>query len=120
MYPAFSITHDAQARYHSVSQIPQESDIFGFSVGKAYYQKLLNIDITKIATKYRGPVLIVHGTSDDVVPIKYVERAAHNFPNATFKKITGAGHGFEGSDQQRALHLLDNFVTKTQRHSERG
>jgi len=112
MYPAFSITHDAQEKYSSVDKVPQETDIFGFSVGKTYYQKLLNIDITKVATKYKGPVLIVHGTDDDIVPIKYVQQAADNFSNVDFEKLSGAGHGFEGNDQQKALKFLDRFVDK--------
>lgn len=115
MYPAFSITHDAQKRYTSYDKVPEETDIFGFSVGRVYYQKLLNIDITKTATKYRGPVLIVHGTADDIVPIKYAKQAANNFPNAEFKKIDGAGHGFDGKNQQTALNYLDNFINKTQK-----
>lgn len=115
MYPAFSITHDARKRYSSIDKVPQETDIFGFSVGKAYYQKLLNVDITQTATKYKGPVLIVHGTADDVVPIKYVKQAADNFSNVEFEKLKGAGHGFDGDYQKKALNYLDTFINKTQK-----
>lgn len=110
MYPAFSITHDAQEKYSSVNKIPNQTDIFGFRVGKSYYRGLLNMDITKSATKFSGPVLVVHGTKDDIVPIKYSKQAANNFPNATFKSLKGADHGFSGISQNKAIRLMNDFV----------
>lgn len=110
MYPAFSITHDAQSMYSSVNEIPNKTDVFGFEVGKSYYQNLLDSDITKVATKFSGPVLIVHGTSDEVVPIKYSKQAAKNFPNATFKQINGGDHGFSGDYQAKAIKFMNDFI----------
>ncbi|WP_081721505.1 alpha/beta hydrolase family protein [Levilactobacillus namurensis] len=110
MYPAFSITHDAQNRYASSHAIPQTTDILGFTVGRAYYQPLLRMDVTKAATRYPGPVLIVHGSADDIVPIKYVKQASRQFKHSQFHELKGAGHGFEGEDQRQALHLLNQFI----------
>lgn len=112
MYPAFSITHDAQQKYHSMQSVPETTNVFGFTVGRHYYQGLLNTDITKSATKFNGPVLIVHGGNDDVVPIKYAREAANNFKNAEFHELPTAGHGFEGTNQKSAYKLLDKFLNK--------
>lgn len=110
MYPAFSITHDAQARYPNGQAVPQTTDIFGFTVGRAYYRPLLQMDVTKTATRYAGPVLIVHGSADSVVPIRYVKQASRQFKHSQFHELKGAGHGFEGKDQDKALHFLDQFI----------
>jgi len=112
MYPAFSITHDAQQLYTSMKAVPVTSDVFGFTVGRNYYQGLLNMDITKSATKFNGPVLIVHGSNDDIVPIKYAREAARNFSYAHLYELKGAGHGFEGSNQKQAYKLLGNFTNQ--------
>ncbi|WP_119326744.1 alpha/beta fold hydrolase [Companilactobacillus musae] len=110
MYPAFSITRDAQEQYSSFDQVPKTNDLMGFTVGRNYYKELLNMDITNTATKYKGPVLIVHGNSDDIVSIKYPRQAAHNFKNAHFIVLKNAGHGFYGKDLKLALKDLDEFV----------
>ncbi|KRL91514.1 alpha beta superfamily hydrolase [Lactobacillus kalixensis DSM 16043] len=110
MYPAFSITADAQARYSSYSQVPNRPDIFGITVGKAYYRGLFDMDLTHDATKFNGPVLIVHGQADDTVPIRYSRQAQHNFRNATLKEIPNARHGFSGADLNRSIKYMDDFV----------
>lgn len=112
MYPAFSITHDAQQKYSSMKSVPDTTDVFGFTVGRNYYRGLLNTDITKSATKFNGPVLIVHGGNDNIVPIKFAREAANNFSNAQFHELPNAGHGFEGADQTKAYGLLDRFIKK--------
>ena len=38
------------------------------------------------------PVLLLHGTEDDVVPIAAGEELAKAAPNATLVRLTGAGH----------------------------
>ncbi|MEO0598187.1 MAG: alpha/beta hydrolase [Chloroflexota bacterium] len=38
------------------------------------------------------PVLLVHGTQDAGVPLRYAERAATKFPNVRFEIINNAGH----------------------------
>ncbi len=110
MYPAFSMTHDARSQYQTIGAVPRTTDVFGFTVGRAYYRALLRQDVTKTATTYRGPVLIVHGDADDIVPIKYVRQAAANYQHGQLHVLSGAGHGFEGHNQRQALKLLDKFI----------
>ncbi|MGQ4557970.1 alpha/beta hydrolase family protein [Levilactobacillus hammesii] len=112
MYPAFSITHDAQRKYRSMKSVPATTNVFGFTVGRSYYRGLLKTNITKSATQFTGPVLLVHGGNDDIVPIKFAREAAQNFKNAQFHELPTAGHGFEGVDQKKAYRLLDKFTEK--------
>ena len=54
------------------------------------------------------PVLIIHGTADQVVPIQYGRDAADpakGFPNARIIEIKGANHGFSGGAWQQAKLL---------------
>ena len=44
--------------------------------------------------KYRGPVLLMHGESDKLVPIIYSEMAASVYENVRFVRIPRAGHIF--------------------------
>lgn len=112
MYPAFSITADAQAAFKNYSYVPKTVDLMGFKVGRIYFKHLLNMDLTKAATKFTGPVLIVHGKKDPVVPIHYSRVAARNFKKANLKTLPHAGHDFTGKNRKKAISYLDQFIKK--------
>lgn len=112
MYPAFSITDNAKSRYHSYTQVPNHPELFGIPLGKTYYKNLFKMDITKAATKFSGPVLIVHGEQDDIVPVRYARKANNNFKNSTLKVLPNAGHDFDGSDRKQAIEYMDQFINK--------
>lgn len=110
MYPAFSITANAQNSYSSFAAVPKKVDLYGFTLGRSYFKKLFHMDITKTATRFDGPVLIVHGQQDDIAPLRYSRQAAHNFKHAQLKILPNAGHDFAGSDRKQAIRDMDNFV----------
>ena len=62
---------------------------------------------------YDGKVLIVHGTSDNVVPISYSRCAIETFKDAKLKEIPGAGHGFRGTQQEEATKAIIDFVRES-------
>lgn len=112
MYPAFSITDDAKSQYHSYTQVPNHPELFGIPLGKIYYKNLSKMDITKAATKFSGPVLIVHGEDDDIVPVRYARKANNNFKNSTLEVLPNAGHDFDGRDRKQAIEYMDQFINK--------
>lgn len=112
MYPAFSITADAQAAFKNYSYVPKTIDLMGFKLGRVYFKHLFNMDLTKAATKFSGPVLIIHGKQDQIVPIHYSRITARNFKNANLKILPHAGHGFSGHNRQKAISYLDQFIKK--------
>jgi pimeloyl-ACP methyl ester carboxylesterase len=61
---------------------------------------------------YPGPVMIIHGTADELVPLSYSEKALAVFENASLVKIPGAGHGFYNDDEKRVARLAIEFVRK--------
>ncbi len=112
MYPAFSITDYAQSAFRNYSDVPQTVNLFGFKLGKIYFKHLFDMDLTKLATKFTGPVLIVHGKQDIVVPYQYSRTAAHNFKNAELKLLPHAGHDFTGASRAKVIKYLDHFIKK--------
>jgi len=73
----------------------------------------VNIGCGTITVNYDGKVLIVHGTSDNVVPISYSRRAIETFKDAKLKEIPGAGHGFRGAQQEEAAKAIIDFVRES-------
>ena len=108
LYPAFSITDYAQVAFKSINRVPDTLNLFGFTVGKNYFAKLFNYDLLKSATKYNGPVLIMHGTDDIIVPEIYSEK----FKHSKLYIFKHAGHDFKGKYVTRANRLITDFLKK--------
>lgn len=101
IYPALCIPDNWNQRYPTPNDIPDVSEIWGVKLGKAFMLDLRHMDVYHTIGKYRGPVLIIHGTDDPVVPIDYSKRAALTYRNAQLRIINKAGHGF--NPQQRIM-----------------
>lgn len=112
LYPAFSITDYAQAAFGSVDKVPKTLNLFGFTVGQTYFEKLFKYNLLKSATKYPGPVLLIHGQADIIVPETYSEKAAKKFKHAKLYTFRHAGHDFKGKYQKQAFNLIDRFLKK--------
>ena len=116
-YPAFVIKDDCLAQYASEDLVPDPypmQKMGGMNLGKIYWVDAVSIDIYEEMAKYEGNVLLMHGTSDNVVPYSYSERASTTFKHCDFVTYQNAGHGFSGNDDSDSLarskaFLLDNL-----------
>lgn len=74
----------------------QHIDIFYVRPYSYYYQLFsapYNLGSKKQNTKdIKIPVLVLHGSEDDIMPIQYANDTLDAFPNATFKEFKGQGH----------------------------
>ena len=53
------------------------------------------IDTEKAIDRYTAPVLIVHGSADESVPVEHGREAADRYVNSTFIEIPGDTHCFD-------------------------
>ncbi len=53
------------------------------------------IRVEEALKRYHGPVLILHGDKDDVVPLSDSENAARQFPNCRLSVMAGETHHFD-------------------------
>ena len=110
-YPAFCIRDDAEKQYSSVDQVPDTYSVLGFAtVGKIYYVDAVSFDIYEVMENYEGNTLLMHGTSDNVVPISYSERASKTIPNCEYVVYQGQGHGFSGDAEKDSIQRTINFL----------
>ena len=110
-YPAFCIRDDAEKQYSSVDQVPDTYSVLGFAtVGKIYYVDAVSFDIYEVMENYEGNTLLMHGTSDNVVPISYSERASETIPNCEYVVYQGQGHGFSGDAEKDSTQRTINFL----------
>ncbi|MBQ9890818.1 MAG: alpha/beta fold hydrolase [Firmicutes bacterium] len=119
-YPAFNIrdeVHSSFGFYDAIKDQPRR-DIL---LGKCFAQDIWDLDTWHEIPKYKGPVLILHGDSDDVVPIGYSEKTRNVYaarpaeegsaPAAvTYKVTSGAGHGFFNETGAFADRIVTDFL----------
>ena len=111
-YPAFSIPDNARAMFGTKSQIPYDLDEQGYYLGYKYYYDVIDIDPYETINNFEGPVLIIHGDEDEIVPLSYSERAAETYSDAQLIVIQGAGHGFSGDAAYEAAGYAAEFILK--------
>ena len=110
-YPAFSIQTRGWELFKDKNCV-EPIDKRGVALGKCYFKDIWDLDTYYEISKYEGPVLILHGDEDDVVPIECSEKALSFYKNAQFKIIKNAGHGFFNQTGEYADSLVTDFLKK--------
>ncbi|MFZ8757259.1 alpha/beta hydrolase [Microbacterium sp. HMH0099] len=84
-------------------------DFGGMALGMPFIAEVRDgFDVYGPVFAYPGPVDIVHGTADDIVPVAYGARYEHLLPDATLTVIDGADHGWSSVPlRTRLLQILD-------------
>ena len=72
-----------------------------FRVGKRYVADAIVLSEWREMMRYKNPVLIVHGTDDELVDIDYARKAAKIFPNAKLVEIKGGKHLFPSLEERK-------------------
>lgn len=111
-YPAFVLVDNAKSLFKSVDEIPDKYYHMWMNVGKTYFKDLLDYDIYEDIKAYKKKVLIVHGDADDIVPLSYSRKAVETYSSSDLKVIKGAGHGFYGKEEDRAIQYMLSYLNK--------
>ena len=111
MYPAYCIPDDARERVAANGGVvPESMDVMGHAIGGVYLRDAMTCDPFAGMPRYAGPVLIVHGTADEIVPIEYSRRAAETFPDACLVEVEGAGHGMRHEKAAEMAEPVEAFL----------
>lgn len=82
------------------------------SFGKEYVLSAQTLPIYETAQNYTGPVFILHGTHDSIVPYTYSERYKSIYKDAELKLMPGEDHSYNKETAEAAL-LVNDFFVKT-------
>lgn len=106
-YPAFVIPDDAVRRLAEGI-----TDFGGTSLSPDYDKVAAEVDIHDVMRGYEGPVLLIHGDKDGLVPIRYSEDADRTYADSELIVIPDAGHGFNARDAVFAIDRSVDFMLK--------
>lgn len=112
-YPAFVMPEYARAIYLSNGSIPEQPKALGLTVGKMYFEDLVNMDAFKYAENFDGPVLILQGTADPLVPAGDSVKLKEIYKNAELILYEGQGHGFTGRYRVQCIKDVISFIKRS-------
>lgn len=108
-YPAFHIRDNAVESFPVRDEIPKEVTMLGTRLGSRYVTDVYDLDIWTEMAGYTKPVLIIHGTSDILVPYSYSEKALTIYKNARLIPLKGQDHGFSSAGREKAIKMVYDF-----------
>ena len=115
IYPALCIPDDA--RHGRLMCFPYDPadipEILGTSpmvLSGRFARTAMQMDPFEEIGGYDGPVLLIHGTADNVVDIRYARQARGVYPDCEYHEIEGGGHGFGPEHDAQAKALLKAFM----------
>ncbi|WP_321347776.1 alpha/beta fold hydrolase [uncultured Draconibacterium sp.] len=91
--------------------IPEFITVFNHQVGREYLSTILTLNIYPRAAEYKGPVCIIHGKADQVVPYSYGERYDEIYSNSTLHLLDGENHLFN-QNQSLAAKIAVDFLAE--------
>ena len=92
MYPGLNMADEMTKNYKG--HVPKTANFLVMTVGHDYISTLIDYDIYGNIKNFKKDVIIIHGTADSRVPIRYSEKAVKTYKSATLYRIQGANHGF--------------------------
>ena len=110
-YPGFSMIPSAQETYASADDIPTRLRFSGVAIGTQFYGDLLDIDLDALLGAYDGPVHILHGDADEMVPLASSQYAVSIYPNAELTVMPGQGHSFDAGSKAVAAEIAYNLFS---------
>lgn len=115
--PAATLKSDAlkgvcQGSTYDPNHIPDIVEVGGFKVGGDYFRLAQLLPIYETAQHYGGPVLLIHGTADQVVSPEASRKYHVILPDSELHLIDGEGHMFDGPNRPEVVKLVTNFLTK--------
>ncbi|WLR57185.1 alpha/beta fold hydrolase [Mesobacillus subterraneus] len=113
--PAGSMAEEVKVIVKNSTYIKEESayDIGGDLIGKEFIEELNTIDVWEVAKRYKGDVLLIHGSNDQAVSmkdsIKYQEKCYQE--QAKLHIVAGADHTFNSYHwEKEVIENICHFV----------
>lgn len=79
------------AKYDAANP-PEYVSVLFHKLGRKFILEAQKMQIIEDSAKYTGKVCLLHGTKDSIVPVRYSERYAELYPDATLHLIDGENH----------------------------
>ncbi len=108
--PALNLPDVGATMYRKAKNIPDTTFFVNMNVGRRFFEDMRGFDPYKRLRKFKGDVLIIQGSEDNLVNPVYAERASKEFRNSDYQLLTGVGHAFTGDAGTKMYALLGKYL----------
>lgn len=116
-FPALCIPDDARSgalggSSYDINDVPEVIDCGNMQIGKRFHDAVVEMDPFEKIVSYKGPVLLMHGTDDQVVNYTYAVKAQESYApeQCHLQLIQEAGHSFTAKESESALVSIQQFL----------
>lgn len=90
--------------------VPDTMTVDGADISRKYYDDAKTVELRPLIEDFSKDVLILQGDRDSLVSPATTKAAANLYPSAEYRIISGAGHGFSGSEKTEAINAIVQFI----------
>lgn len=83
-----------------------------FKLGRNYLLQTQNLDIYGVSEKYQGPVCIIHGSKDGIVPLRCSEKYKAIYSDSSMHIVKGENHLII-KKQKEVIRIILEFLKET-------
>lgn len=117
LYPAFCIPDDARKgalanSSYDVEHVPEVIDCGRMSISKSFHETVVNMNPFEEIIPYNGPVLLIHGTADEIVHYSYSIKAQESYApgQCHLQLVREAGHQFTEKQTSSSMISIQQFL----------
>lgn len=107
LFPAFCMLDNQETRFPKPEHLSENFEFWGVPLGEQFFEVSKDYVIWEHLGEYKNPVLFMHGTADNIVPIAYTHKAIKYYQDARLEIFLDEDHGFtkEGNRRMEAMAL---------------
>lgn len=93
------------------NKVPDTLPISWGVLGKPYILTARELPVYEQTSQYKGPVCLIHGDEDPVVPYSYSDHYSQVMTDCEYHLLKGFRHSFEPNHRQ-AIEIAADFITR--------
>ena len=94
---------------YDASNPPEYVNVFFHKLGRSFILEAQKLPIYEVSAQYSGPVCLIHGDKDKIVPLKYSEHYHQSYKTSELHILKGEGHLMNG-DKARLVETITTFL----------
>ena len=94
---------------YDASNPPESVSVFFHKLGRNFIIEAQKLPVYETSSAYTGPVLIIHGDNDSIVPVSYSEKYFKLYKDSELCVLQGEGHMLNGN-KKRLMEKIVGFL----------
>ena len=110
LYPAFCIPDNWISE--NPEKMTEPVDFMGMKLSRKFREGLPEYDVFEAVSRFKAPVLLLHGDNDKLVDISYSEKLCSALENCRLDVYENEGHGFSPKARKHMREAMVDFFEK--------